>query len=291
MTTKLHLLARSLLSALSLLGAATFAAVPSVTDEATFTAHVAERIKAEVPGAEVTVTGVRTIRVKINGRGLTASLDNLVADCTREPPKCESLVDNFVKVAQAASRADDAPVQKDDIRVVVRNAEYIKELTAPTLHDPKRAPIVQQLIGDLWLVCVVDQPRNTVSLSHERAAEIGLTKEQAIALGKSNVKGALPALGSVTRELPANGIGLLDSDFYESSRWLLHDEWEPLSKQYNGHLVVAVPAPNMVIYGDGSSAEKRTAIATLVKHAAEKAQRRLSTKMFRWTESGWEVVE
>jgi uncharacterized protein YtpQ (UPF0354 family) len=265
--------------------------MPSVKDEAAFTAHVAERIKTEIPGAEVMVTGVRTIRVKINGRGLTASLDNLVADCHRDPSECERLVDDYVKVTQAASRADDAPVQKADIRVVVRNAEYVKELTAPTLHDPKRSPIVQQLVGDLWLVCVVDQPRNTISLSHERAAKIGLTKDQAIALGKSNVKGALPSLSSVTSELPANGIGLLDSGFYESSRWLLHGEWEPLSKQYNGHLIVALPAPDLILYGDGSSAEKRAALATLVKRVTEKASRQLSTKLFRWTKTGWEVVE
>lgn len=288
MTIELRL---CLLALLFLFGSTTSWAMPSASDEPAFTAHVAQRIRGEIPDADVAIKGVRTIDVKINGRTLTASLDNLVADCLREPSQCESLVDNYVKVVQAASRADDAPVQKADIRVVVRNADYVKELTARTLHNPERAPIVQKLAGDLWLVCVVDQPRNTVSLSRERAAKLGLTTEQAIALGKSNVKKTLPSLSAVTRELPPNGIGVLDSDFYESSRWLLHDEWAPLSKQYDGHLVVAMPAPNVVVYGDGSSAQKRAAIAALVKHVAENEQRQLSTKLFLWTKAGWNVVE
>jgi hypothetical protein len=64
-----------------------------------------------------------------------------------------------------------------------------------------------------------------------------------------------------------------------------------LSRQYNGHLVVALPAPNLIIYGDGSSAEKRAALATLVKRVTQTATRELSTKLFRWTKEGWEVVE
>jgi len=280
-----------LLLALSLLGAPACWAMPSATNEPAFTAYVAELMRTEIAGAEVTVTGVRTIRVKIDGNEVTASLDNLVADCHREPSACERTVSEYVKMVKVASKADDAPVQKADIRVVVRNAEYVKELTAATRHDPKRGPIVEQLAGDLWLVCVVDQPRNTVSLSLERAAKIGLTKDQAIALGKSNVKGALPSLSSVVRDLPANGIGLIDNDFYQSSRWLLHEEWEPLSKRYNGQLIVAVPAPDLILYADGSTAEKRAALATLAKRASETASRQLSTKVFRWTKERWEVVE
>lgn len=291
MTARFHLLAAGMLTTLWLLGASTCWAVPDPTNESAFTAHVAERIKKEIPAADVTVKAVRTIDVKIQGRSLTVSLDNLAADCASEPKECEHYVDRFVSVTQAASRADDAPFKKEDVRLVVRNSQYMREATAKQVPGSKRAPIMERLIGDLWLVCVVDQPQHTMTLNLERAAAIGLSKDQAIALGKSNLKASLRSFASVTRDELTDGLGLIDGDFFESSRWLLHDEWEPLSKKYNGNLMVALPANDMILYGNGSTPEKKAAFAALAERTFEKAQRPLSSKVFHWKEGGWELYQ
>jgi hypothetical protein len=211
--------------------------------------------------------------------------------CARDKSGCDEAIRHFVKVVKTAALQDHAaPVDKSDIRIVARPKAYIDELSKAA-KDGATNPIVGPIAGDVWFVCVVDQPRNIMSLNDERAKSIGLSRDEAISLGKKNVSAALRPLASVIKELPENGIGYLDGDFYESSRFALHDEWKPLSKKLNGNLIVAVPASDLLIYGDGSNKQHIDAMAALAAHALKKSPRPISATLFRWTKNGWEAVE
>ena len=289
--------ARSLIQALGamtvailLLAANLAASAPNPTDTESFTAHVADAIAKRLPDAKVTIKGPLTLEVTRNEASLEVRLDNLASDCAREPQDCDQAIANFLSVITAALLERDAPIRKSDIRAVLRTTDYVNELRGQATDKSKGMPIVRQVIADLWLVCVVDRPKNIVSLSTDRAAKLGLSEDEAVAVAKANSKAALRPFSAVFRDLPPNGIGYIDGDFYESSRFLLHDDWAPLSAKLNGNLVVAVPATDLIVYGNGKDIRGLDAIATLAAHLAEKAPRRLSSALFRWTPSGWETV-
>jgi hypothetical protein len=90
-----------------------------------------------------------------------------------------------------------------------------------------------------------------------------LSEDQAVTLAERNLAAALRPLGTVVHDLPPNGIGTINGDFYDSSRLILHDDWAPLSLKLHGHLVVAVPANDVLLYGEGKDRVALDAIATL----------------------------
>src|SRR5262249_46703800 len=114
----------------------------------------------------------------------------------------------------------------------------------------------------------------------------GLSADAAMSLGEQNVAAELGPLHTAIHDLPPNGVGYINGNFYNSSRLLLHDDSKELSKSMNGHLVVAVPANDVVVY----DAIALDAISTLVNAVGMKSVRPLSGTLFKWVPGGWEIV-
>jgi hypothetical protein len=51
-----------------------------------------------------------------------------------------------------------------------------------------------------------------------------------------------------------------------------------------------LPAPDVLLYGDGSTAVGLEAMRTFAADVARKSSRPLSSSVLQWTEDGWEVV-
>ena len=120
---------------------------------------------------------------------------------------------------------------------------------------------------------------------------IGLSEGEAIALGTKNVAAELPPGSAVVTPLsPRNGIGYITGHFYESSRLLMHEDWSAVSQEMNGHLVVAVPVPEGVLYIEGKDSADLASLQRVAEATAKNDPRRISTQLFRWVPDGWEVV-
>jgi uncharacterized protein YtpQ (UPF0354 family) len=120
--------------------------------------------------------------------------------------------------------------------------------------------------------------------------KLHLSEDEAVALAERNLTAALRPLGAVVHDLPPNGIGIIDGDFYDSSRLLLHDDWGSLSLKMHGHLVVAVPANDVLLYGEGKDRVALGAIATFAAEAARRSQRPISVSLLNWVPGGWTIV-
>jgi len=187
-------------------------------------------------------------------------------------------------------REKDAPVEKAAIRVIVRGTYYVDYIRKIGAIKPEAGGIFRPLAGDLWLICVADLPSAVRPLRQDDIAKLALTEDQAIALGKQNTEAALAPLAEKTHAAPQMGIAYAIGDFYDSSRILLHDDWAELSKKMDGHLMVAVPATDLVVYGDGTTPAEVEALHDFVVLAAGKAPRPLSATLLLWTPAGWEVA-
>lgn len=202
----------------------------------------------------------------------------------------------FVVALRPAYAADPAPaprqpVVKSSLRVIVRSAGYVDTLRRQAGGRPAPQPIARPLAGDLWLICVIDRPQQVDVLTDRDLQMLGLSEDEAIALGTKNVAAELPPGSTVITPLwPRNGIGYITGHFYESSRVLMHEDWAALSQEMNGHLVVAVPVPEGVLYIEGKDQADLAALARVAEATAKNNPRKISVQLFRWVPDGWELV-
>jgi hypothetical protein len=266
--------------------------IPKEVDK--FTAYMAERFAKESPDAKVAIEGPLRLGVTLAQNDDHSVYLNAPWDfCERDRRHCRREVDSFV-TNMSGSLHETAPGVRDitlaDIRVVVRGPGYVEELRQVGAGHPELMAVFRPVAGDLWMICVGDRPHGVQTLNHKDIARLGLTEDQTIALGLKNLATTLPSLAADTHVLKKMGLTFAAGDFYESSRMLLHEAWADMSRAMHGHLVVAVPESDVIIYGNGGGNGDREVLSPFAQTVAEKAPKPISVSLFQWTPTGWEVV-
>jgi uncharacterized protein YtpQ (UPF0354 family) len=280
--------AQMVILALALAGCARSAPVP--TDAGGFTSYAAAAFSEALPDNKVTIKGPLLLEIGPEPHRIAMSLGNAHDFCLRDPQNCDRATREFVANSVAAMKETSADPRKEDIRVVVRGAAYVQQVLGLAAVKADLKPLARPIAGDIWLLGVIDRQHAIAVLNNAQLAKLGLSEDEAIALGKQNVMAALRPFSSVTGDVPAKGVGVIQGDFYESSRLLFHDDWAALANKLGGQLVIAVPAPDLVIYGKGSDRIALDAISAFVNEAAKKAQRPISATLFRWVPEGWQPI-
>lgn len=270
------------------------------TDEG-LTAFAAEAFAKGLPEAKVTIKGPLLLDLEtsssegsadahVTKTHLQITLHNVADHCRRDPEKCEQEVTTFVANFIATVKEMSTPIQKSELRVVVRSAEYVESARHRLAGRPDSDFVARQFVGGLWALLVADTAHAIKSVSAQNLTRLGLSADAAMSLGEQNMAVELGPLNTAIHDLPPNGVGYINGNFYNSSRLLLHDDWKELSKSMNGHLVVAVPANDIVVYAAASDPIALDAISTLVKAVGVKSVRPLSGTLFKWVPGGWEIV-
>ena len=261
------------------------------TDPSEFTVYVANIFRKLLPDASFTVLGPLTIEVEPPfASPLQSNLDRIYDFFRRNPADCRSTVADFVVKAAAYLQDSEIPPARPLLRAVVRNSAYMDSLRQTIGSAADKQPIAQRFLGDLWLVCYFDAPTTMRLANRADTKLLGLSPKEAIALATKNIAAALPPLSATARRLSAGEIGMIHGDPYESSLILLHDAWRPLAQEFGGHLIVAVPAPDVVLYGSGADPDAIRRMTEAAQQAFSKSERPLATTVFRWTPSGWDGV-
>ena len=114
-----------------------------------------------------------------------------------------------------------------------------------------------------------------------------------MAAGKHNVEATLGAKfqAGAPQIQPGEGVAGLRGDDYVASLLALPDLWTPLAERFDGQLYVAAPASDYVIFADARAKGNAAEMARFAGEIARAAKRPLSTDVFEWTPTGWEVVD
>ena len=281
---------------------ASSASANAPTDDAGLTAFTAEAFATGLPEAKVTIKGPLLLDLEtsssegsadahVTKTHLQITLHNVADHCRRDPEKCDQEVTTFVANFIATVKEMSTPIQKFELRVVVRSAEYVESARHRLAGRPDSDFVARQFVGGLWALLVADSAHAIKSVSAQNLAPLGLSADAAMSLGEQNVAAELGPLNTAIHELPPNGVGYINGNFYNSSRLLLHDDWKELSKSMNGHLVVAVPANDIVVYAAAGDPIALDAIGIMVKAVGMKSVRPLSGTLFKWVPGGWEIVK
>jgi hypothetical protein len=198
--------------------------IPS--DKTGFTEYVANRLRSEVGDSNVVVEGTLTLKLG----GLQANLDRSYGFCEHNASGCPMEISTFVRGIAEAYRAQNAPITRDNIRVVVRTIQYVQGIQnylkpgAPTLLP---TPFVEGLV----LVPVLDSPTSFRFLNTEDLKKLGLSEQGAQQLALTNTRDALKLkpLMDVAKIARPGSIGQLAGDSLYPSRLALFDTWAPLA--------------------------------------------------------------
>jgi uncharacterized protein YtpQ (UPF0354 family) len=253
-------------------------AIPKDADG--FTAYLSDSFAEAMPNEKVTVEGPLLLKIGAAQVRLNAVWDY----CERDRRKCAGAIKDYVAQTSDMMNESRIPVTLKNLRAIVRDQNYVEDIRRSGMQG-----VMKPIVGRLWLICVIDTPHGVSTLSHNDMAKLGLSEDQAIKTAIENVRSALPSLAAHTHEFKP-GLTFATGDFYESSRLLLHDDWAAMSDAMHGHLVVAVPSPDVVIYGNGGGNGDIIVLSDFAKFAFDKAPKQLSSMLLHWTKAGWEPV-
>jgi hypothetical protein len=258
-------------------------------DPAAFTAEAAQRFRARFPDAVVTVKEPLTLGIKLpnDPQDFWANLDRVWRFCGDNPRNCDAALTTYVTSSGEAMEERARPVDTPSVRLVLRPAQYVEEIRR-TMGTPQAQPVVEPFVGDLWVVCVADRPRTSRFVRADDLAKLGLTREEAFALGRRNLAAALPPMKR-GRVQPLQ-IGVLEGDDYESSRLLLHEQWSDLAAQMGGSVPVAAPSSRVLLFIDARGANSVAPLSAHSRVVGALSDRPIPPTVFRWTPSGWHAI-
>ncbi|MGV7218412.1 hypothetical protein [Bradyrhizobium sp. UFLA05-112] len=253
------------------------------TDERTFTAFVAERVRTAVRDVAVVIKGPLTLSIG----PLQANLDRVYAFCKANAAGCAKEIETYVGGVAAATRNQSDPPTKEALRVVVRSTEYMRQALGPA---PGAMVTPRPLVEGLVIVPVLDSPRTLRMLNDKDRATLGLTTNQAFDIGIANLRNATRPLMEVAKAAPPGQIGTIGGDYYQTSRLALPDSWAPLAQAQRGVLIVAAPSADVLLYVGEDSGAAIDALRTLAKGVMARSPKPLSGALLRWTPKGWQLI-
>jgi uncharacterized protein YtpQ (UPF0354 family) len=255
-----------------------------------FTAHAAELFAKAIPKAKVEIKAPLALSIDVPGRGLnSARLDNVYSFCLRNPEACEK--GHVTHVANmAASFEAPGGIERSQLRAIVRSTAMV-EATDKAYARRGGTMVSEKLMGDLWVMCAQDLPGAIGILNANNLAALNLSREAALAACKQNVATSLRPISPYRRDYPWPGVNLIAGDPYAASWLIFPERWTAIAESVDGDLLVAAPANDVLIYGSGRANDSAAALAKAAAYVAERAQKPLSNAVFRWTPTGWEVVE
>jgi hypothetical protein len=136
----------------------------------------------------------------------------------------------------------------------------------------------------LELVLVLDEPMASKVVGAGKLAELGLTQDEAMALGRRQVLAILPSIPSVD---DING-GILKSPQIDNiGSLMLADGWDELDKALAGQLLVAVPSDDVIVVANLASEQKRSDFKLYVKQLHDDATRSVSPFVYARQSGSW----
>jgi hypothetical protein len=251
--------------------------------------RVAKDFRQALPaGYDVAILDPLTITFGLHGKPpFKVNLDNIKRVCLSEPDRCDAVLADFTAKTVQFVKIPAALPSKSQLRAVVRAADYVDDMRRAMKGEEL---ISAPLFGDLVELCYFDMPTAMSVATTSTVKSLGLTPDEALALCKRNVESTFPKLRSLIKIPAGHPLGMLTGDDYQSSRILFHDDWSPVAAQFGGHLIVAVPASDVVVFGRETDPIAVKAVVNLAQKIFHEAQRPISTEVFRWTATGWDIA-
>jgi hypothetical protein len=243
--------------------------------------------------AKVAVEVLEPLSLKLDFQGtdhhdLRVSLDRMWFVCQSDPPGCERAMNDFVAKVIHTVGVPEEPVARDGVVAMLRPRSWFESVgQAPDYEGALSDP----LVGDIYAVYVVDLPKAVRSLTKADLDALGFTRAELASLARTNLTTRLGHLPDAVRNAQAGDVVVLRTgSYFESSRVLLGDDWTALSSTKARTIVVSMPANDVMIVSMDPGPIQLDKLRELTQAAFEKAQVRVSRKIYRWNAGSWAAL-
>lgn len=223
----------------------------------------------------------------VDGSEVQINLDRIYQACLGDQAECGEFLNRFVGGARATLLTVIAPAQPVTLRVVVRPTSYLKDPQLGTIMIPVTPPTMP---AGLVALLYTDQPTTMRIVNRHDLETLHMSVQQAYDIALRNTMLDLRPFDQVIHKLPTGQAAAMPDSPYESSRLLLHRDWEKWSEQFHSHLLVAVPSAEEVIYAEGGSQPRIDAFAKIAHDRFLQAERGISPSVFEWHPDHWVAV-
>ncbi len=208
--------------------------------------------------------------------------------CRNNAGDCERMAGEYLAgVVQAAAESGATKPEPSQLVPAVRNradVESYRERAEGILEEP--------IAGELFVVYMVDSPKSARVVDGKTVAELGLSPEQVKTRAFRNLGEQLPKLSTLIRPGDGQAIGEVRLDnYYTSSLLLPHSVWKDVARSFDDKLLVAVPAPDVLLYAQELSPSVVRALSARAHEVFTKSPRGTSATVLRWTAAGWTVAQ
>jgi hypothetical protein len=259
-------------------------------DPEAFTETFVKLCREAAPNLKLTIVGQLSLQADTAQGEVAVHLDTVYSACQRDPAGCGPFLERMVELTAKGFASARPAATLSQVRVTVRPSSYLDEMTAA---GGKSDVIAEPLVGDLWVYAVRDEATSIATLDRIDLGALKLDPAGAMAAGKRNIEATLGAKfqAGAPQIQPGEGVAGLRGDDYVASLLALPDLWTPLAERFDGQLYVAAPASDYVIFADARAKGNLARMAHDAAVLARAAKRPLSTDVFEWTPTGWEVVD
>jgi uncharacterized protein YtpQ (UPF0354 family) len=265
------------------------AAAPTQPDPMGFTNFMAGKIRESVPQAGVQVAGPLQITVTLSKDNIhDLRLDNVYSACVRDHETCAEEMRTFVQHMAAFYATPEPALDAKSLRVAVRQTDYVQALRN---HYAKQGGLAAvRITGDYWMIVVSDLPTTIRMVSQKDLRGLGLTADQAFAEAKKRMVSNLRRVIKRATASDRSSVVLISDNSYTSTLFAFPELWASTAEAFGGNLLVAVPASDVVLVGDGASPTMIAQMAETARQVVRRDEHPFSATVFRWTPQGWVAV-
>lgn len=265
------------------------AALPA--DEAGFLADLVQRLQQALPDHQFRISGHSLWGQRHDGEVL-GQLDpqSTYQFCRSSPRRCTEALEQYVSTVAELARTRRQPLNAAQVRLTLRPQAFVDEVRQQNAARSGTQIYARPVVAGLVMVPVLDFLNSLRFIGAGELNKLKLSEDQLFELGRRNLQTGLLPL-QVMAKRPGNGdFGRIEAEDHAASRVLLHADWAHLAAQYQQHLVVAIPTPNVLLYGDGANPAQIASMRRATQELYQRASRPLSLQLLRWTATGWDVL-
>lgn len=257
-------------------------------EEALVCAVVAE-LAHRVPGAELSLDGASTLRVRVNGRDTVWTLDRLDARLrlAQNSGEARAELEQWVHSVVLLVAPDSEALDVAKLRLLPKPSGWAQRMARsdnPILRGPSISPGIETVV-------VLDYPDRVRVLTVRDAERVGRSSAELLREARDQMNLALTSLPFESAQA-APGVFIMESgDNYAAARLLLPQLWQTAAGAVDGPLVVVPATRDTVLFASGND---RATVQLMLAFAAQLAfadPNPVSAEPLRWTPSGFVALD
>ncbi|HXC56837.1 MAG TPA: hypothetical protein VNU97_16175 [Rhizomicrobium sp.] len=246
-------------------------------DREAFMAYVAAKAAAALPGARIEIDAFDLAVTRPGGERLLLPQQGLFDACKLLSFRCSRSVDDYVGGMHAWLSLP----SPEQMRAALQIAG------PPFAAEPALAPFYRPAFANLAETCFKTADTGGVApMTNADRRDLGLDLAAALALCERGTRSALGPLAPKLAAPPSGGIATLAGPF-AASYALFAADWQDVAAASGGHLLIAVPSRDVLLYARSDGAADVAALAARARAVFAASDLGLSSDVYRWSARGW----